>query len=248
MEVCVDSIESAFNAARGGASRLEVCSSLAEGGLTPSPGVMSVIAENVTIPCYAMIRPRAGDFVYSELELKAMEHDIEVMVNCGAVGLVLGCLTTQAQVDTELVTRLANVARSKLSSISLTFHRAIDMTPDIHKSAETIVSLGFDRILTSGGKKTAYLGVDNISKMVSDLGKSIIVMPGSGITEENLEEIQLKTKCVEFHASARVPKKSQVEFKSECEMGSNGEEYTTMVTSKDKVANLIKIYKATFFK
>ena len=87
------------------------------------------------------------------------------------------------QVDTELVTRLANVARSKLSSISLTFHRAIDMTPDIHKSAETIVSLGFDRILTSGGKKTAYLGVDNISKMVSDLGKSIIVMPGSGITE-----------------------------------------------------------------
>ena len=97
------------------------------------------------------------------------------------------------QVDTELVTRLANVARSKLSSISLTFHRAIDMTPDIHKSAETIVSLGFDRILTSGGKKTAYLGVDNISKMVSDLGKSIIVMPGSGITEviSILEEQQI---------------------------------------------------------
>ena len=114
VQVCVDSVESALNAARGGASRLEVslvtchmhmsrvtchvcqvCAALAEGGLTPSPGVMAVISTNVTIPCFAMVRPRAGDFVYSELELQAMERDIEVMISCGAVGLVLGCLNTK---------------------------------------------------------------------------------------------------------------------------------------------------------
>ena len=210
---------------------------------------MSVIAENVTIPCYAMIRPRSGDFVYSEMELKAMEHDIGSMITCGAAGLVFGCLTTKGEVDTESVTRLVNVARTKLSTIGLTFHRAIDMTADLHQSAATVATLGFERILTSGGKKTALQGIDNISKLVEEVGDKIIIMPGGGITEENMEEIRVKTKCVEFHASARVSKQSEMEhINSDCSMGSNGEEYSTMVASRDKVANLIKIYKTTFLK
>lgn len=249
MEVCVDSVESALNAARGGASRIEVCAALSEGGLTPSPGVMAVISENVTIPCFAMIRPRTGDFIYSELELQAMERDIGIMISCGAVGLVMGCLTTKGEVDTASVTRLVNVARAKLSTISLTFHRAIDLTRDIHVAAEHVSQLGFHRILTSGGAASAHQGMDCIAKLVTELGDNVIVMPGGGINEDNLEEIQTKTKCVEFHASARVSKSSEMEHQnSDCSLGTNSQEYSTMVTSKDKVANLIKIYKVTFFK
>jgi len=245
----VDSVESALNAARGGASRLEVCAALSEGGLTPSPGVMAVIAENVTIPCFAMIRPRTGDFVYTELELQAMERDIGMMVTCGAVGLVMGCLTTKGEVDIPSMTRLVNVARSKLSTVSLTFHRAIDLTRDLHVAAGHVSQLGFHRILTSGGAGSAHQGMDSIAKLVTDLGDSVIVMPGGGINEDNLEEIQIKTKCVEFHASARVSKTSEMEHQNtDCRLGANSQEYSTMVTSKDKVANLIKIYKVTFFK
>lgn len=246
----MDSVESGLNAARGGASRLEVCSALAEGGLTPSPGVMAVIAANVTIPCFAMVRPRAGDFVYTELELQAMERDIETMISCGATGLVLGCLDTKGEVDTEAVTRLVSAARGKLSTVSLTFHRAIDMTRDLSKSAHTVSQLGFDRILTSGGQTTAVEGIEVIASLVRELGDSgTIVMPGGGVTEDNLEEIQTRTKCVEFHASAREEKVSEMEYVNKaCSLGSNGQEYSTMVTSREKVSNLIKIYKVTFFK
>lgn len=245
----MDSVESALNAARGGASRLEVCAALAEGGLTPSPGVMAVISTNVTIPCFAMVRPRAGDFVYSELELQAMERDIEVMISCGAVGLVLGCLNTKGDVDREAVTRLVAVSRAKLSTVSLTFHRAIDLARDLSEAAAVVAQLGFERILTSGGRASALEGADTIARLVSELGEAVIVMPGGGVTEDNLEEIRTRTKCVEFHASARVSRASEMEHQNPgLSLGSSGREYTTMVTSRDKVSNLIKIYKVNFFK
>lgn len=249
MEVCVDSVESAFNAARGGASRLEVCSALSEGGITPSPGLLTVISENVTIPCFAMIRPRPGDFIYSEMELLAMEKDISIMLEAGAKGLVFGCLDSKGNVDVKQVTRLVSVAKNKQSTVELTFHRAIDMTRDLREAANSVAQLGFDRILTSGGHSKALDGIDNIAALVKDLGDRVIVMPGGGISEDNLEEIQTKTKCVEFHASARKVKSSQMEYQnSDCILGQRGEEYSLMVTSTEMVANLIKIYKVTFFK
>ena len=266
-QVCVDSVESAFNAARGGASRLEVCSALSEGGLTPSPGLLTVIQENVTIPCFAMIRPRTGDFVYSEMELLAMEKDICAMIDSGAKGLVFGCLDIKGDVDVKQVTRLVSTAKTKQSDISLTFHRAIDMARDLHQAAATVAQLGFERILTSGGHSKALDGMENIAALVRDLGDKVIVMPGGGISEDNLEEIQTKTKvrqtvrcsiqtntsnfqCVEFHASARVVKSSQMEHQNPtCSLGQAGRgEYSLMVTSTDRVAKLIKIYKVTFFK
>ena len=209
-QVCVDSVESAFNAARGGASRLEVCSALSEGGLTPSPGLLTVIQENVTIPCFAMIRPRPGDFVYSDMELLAMEKDICVMIDSGAKGLVFGCLDVRGDVDVKQVTKLVSTAKSKQSDISLTFHRfssvqssqrlsflsprAIDMTRDLHQAATTVAQLGFERILTSGGQSKAIQGIEKIACLVKELGDKVIVMPGGGISEDNLEEIQTKTK------------------------------------------------------
>jgi len=249
MEVCVDSVESAFNAARGGASRLEVCAALSDGGLTPSPGLLTVITENVTIPCFAMIRPRPGDFVYSEMELLAMEKDISVMIDSGAAGLVFGCLDSKGDVDVKQVTRLVSAAKTKQSDISLTFHRAIDMSRDLHQAANTVSQLGFERILTSGGHSKALDGIENIASLVKELGDKVIVMPGGGICEDNLEEIQTKTKCVEFHASARVMKPSGMEYQNTaCSLGQRGQEYSLMVTDTDRVAKLIKIYKVTFFK
>ena len=140
-----------------------------------------------------------------------MERDIETMISCGATGLVLGCLDTKGEVDTEAVTRLVSAARGKLSTVSLTFHRAIDMTRDLSKSAHTVSQLGFDRILTSGGQTTAVEGIEVIASLVRELGDSgTIVMPGGGVTEDNLEELQTRTKCVEFHASAREEKTEAV--------------------------------------
>lgn len=247
MEVCVDSIESALNAARGGASRLELCSSLAEGGLTPSTGLVRVITDNVAIPCFAMIRPRGGDFVYSELELQVMEKDVEMMIECGALGVVFGCLTTEGDIDEISTARIVTTAKNKLSTVGLTFHRAIDMTRDINKSAKLVQQLGFERILTSGGQKSALEGIQGISGLVREL--DIVVMLGGGIDEDNLEDIQTKTKCVEFHASARVKKASRMKYQNpRCNMGTHSEEFSTMITSTEKVANLVKIYKNTFFK
>jgi len=248
MEVCVDSIESALNAARGGASRLEVCSSLAEGGLTPSTGLLRVITDNVMIPCFAMIRPRGGDFVYSELELQVMEMDVEMMIQCGALGVVFGCLDTAGEVDVAGVTRLVTTAKAKLPTVGITFHRAIDMARDIHRSAKLVTQMGVDRILTSGGEKTALEGVQCIARLVREL-PGCLVMPGGGISQENLEEIQTKTGCKEFHASARGRKESKMEFQNTaCSMGTSSQEYSVMVTSKEKVASLVRIYKNNFFK
>ena len=243
MEACVDSVESAVNAEAGGAVRLEICSSLAEGGLTPSSGLVTVIMDSVCIPCNVLIRPRAGDFVYSDLEMRIMEYDMETMISLGVNGLVFGCLDVEGNIDQDNARRLVTFARSKKSDISLTFHRAIDMTRDILSSARTVVNLGFHRILTSGGEQSARAGVDIIRELVREVGQDIIIMPGAGINANNLQEILSKTNCPEFHASAREVKQSEMKYQNEsCSMGSNGEEYRTMITSVKKVQTLVKIF------
>lgn len=244
MEICIDSVESALNAARGGASRLELCSSLSEGGLTPSPGLVKMVTSNVSIPCFAMIRPRAGDFVYSELELEMMMYDIDVLLESGAQGLVLGCLDPQGEIDVIAVKRLMKVARTKKSNVEFTFHRAIDMSKDLTKSCKVIAGLGFSRILTSGGHATALEGASVISELRKEaVGCSL--MPGGGISEENMQRVMEKTRCIEFHASARVQKPSVMEWKNnKCFMGNPGaEEFMTMVTSISRVEALVRIYK-----
>ena len=123
-----------------------------------------------------------------------MEKDICIMIEAGAKGLVFGCLDSKGDVDVKQVTRLVSVAKNKQSTVELTFHRAIDMTRDLQEAANSVAQLGFDRILTSGGHSKALDGIDNIAALVKDLGDKVIVMPGGGICEDNLEEIQTKTK------------------------------------------------------
>jgi len=244
MEVCVDSVESALNAARGGASRLEICSCLSEGGLTPTPGLVKLVSSNVSIPCFVMIRPRSGDFIYTELELEVMMYDMDILLESGARGLVFGCLNSQGDVDCVAVKRLIKVARAKKSNVELTFHRAIDMSRDLLKSARVVSSLGFSRILTSGARASALEGVSAISEMRKEVG-GCSVMPGGGIDEYNMQEVMERTRCVEFHASARVEKPSVMEWRNnECFMGNPGsEEFSTMVTSISRVEALVRVYK-----
>uniref|UniRef100_A0A7N6AV46 Copper homeostasis protein cutC homolog n=1 Tax=Anabas testudineus TaxID=64144 RepID=A0A7N6AV46_ANATE len=212
MEVCVDSVESAINAERGGAGRLELCSSLLEGGLTPSLGLLQVVKQHVKIPVYVMIRPRGGDFLYSDQEVEVMRKDIELMKSHGADGLVLGALTEDGRVDTELCMELLAAARP----LPVTFHRAFDVVHDPTIAVETLVSLGFQRVLTSGCDSSALEGLPVIKRIIDQAKGRIIVMPGGGITERNLQRILEGSAAQEFHCSARSNRESAMKFRNTC--------------------------------
>lgn len=244
MEVCVDSVESAVNAERGGAGRLELCSSLLEGGLTPSLGLLHVVKEYIKIPVYVMIRPRGGDFLYSGQEVEVMKKDIELMKTTGADGIVVGALTDDGLVDADLCMELIAAARP----LPLTFHRAFDMTHNPSLALETLISLGFERVLTSGGDSTALEGQPVIKRLIDQAKGRIIVMPGGGITERNLQRILEGTGAEEFHCSARSTRDSAMKFRNTCvTMGASisAPEYDLKVADVSKVRSLNAIAKNT---
>lgn len=236
----MDNVCSALNAVAGGALRLELCSSLVEGGLTPSLGMLKhlkqVLPETLI---FVLIRPRGGDFLYDDTELKIMQDDIQILSQTGADGFVFGCLTAEGQVDEMACKRLKAVCGGK----PMTFHRAFDMAADPMKTAKSLIDLGFHRILSSGQSASASEGRLLLRSLVETFGNKIVIMPGGGITLENLEEILVTTGCKEFHASARETIQSKMTFRNEiCSMGSNSEEFTLKVTSIDKVSSLTKLF------
>ncbi|KAL7383668.1 hypothetical protein ABVT39_015593 [Epinephelus coioides] len=244
MEVCVDSVESAINAERGGASRLELCSSLLEGGLTPSQGLLHVVKQCVKIPVYVMIRPRGGDFLYSDQEVEVMRKDIELMKSHGADGLVLGALTEDGRVDEELCMELLAAARP----LPVTFHRAFDMVHDPTIALETLVSVGFERLLTSGCDNSALEGLPLIKRLIEQAKGRIVVMPGGGITERNLQRILEGSGAQEFHCSARSSRDSAMKFRNNCvTMGAafSAPEYGLKVADVSKVRTLNAIARNT---
>ncbi|XP_063124752.1 copper homeostasis protein cutC homolog isoform X3 [Rattus norvegicus] len=161
MEVCVDSVESAVNAERGGADRIELCSGLLEGGTTPSMGVLQVVKQSVQIPVFVMIRPRGGDFLYSDREVEVMKADIRLAKLYGADGLVFGALTEDGHIDQELCLSLVALCRP----LPVTFHRAFDMVQDPMAALETLLTLGFERVLTSGCDSSALEGLPLIKQL-----------------------------------------------------------------------------------
>ncbi|CAL9687903.1 unnamed protein product [Knipowitschia caucasica] len=244
MEVCVDSVESAVNAQRGGASRLELCSSLLEGGLTPSIGLLHIVKQHVKIPVYVMIRPRGGDFLYSDFEVEVMKKDIELMKHNGADGLVMGALTEDGRVDSELCLELLVAARP----LPVTFHRAFDMVNDPIIALETVVSLGFQRVLTSGCDSSALEGLPLIKRLMDQAKGRISIMPGGGITERNLQRILEGSGAQEFHCSARSSKESVMKFRNtSVAMGASfsAPEYGLKVADVSKIRALNAIAKNT---
>ncbi len=177
IEVCVDSPEGLAAAIDGGADRIELCSALGLGGLTPSAGLMRVAAR-AGLPVHAMIRPRAGDFVCSAAEVEVMLADIAVARDCGMAGVVLGATLADGRLDAAAIARLVGAAWG----LSLTLHRAFDLVPDMGEALETAIGLGFQRVLTSGGAETAVAGVDRLVALKRQAAGRIIILPGAGIT------------------------------------------------------------------
>ncbi|KAL0114306.1 hypothetical protein PUN28_011520 [Cardiocondyla obscurior] len=235
MEICIDSIESARNAVDGGASRLEVCSALSEGGLTPSPGLINQIQTFATIPLYAMIRVRSGDFVYSTEEINAMELDLKILKDHRVDGFVFGALTPDDEIDVAACKRILAAAHP----LPVTFHRAFDLTTYPLKSMDLLDDLGFARILTSGQRSSAAEGLELIRTLVLRTRK-LTIMPGAGITRDNIREI-IKSGAKEFHASAK-KKKMTARNANRIRMGANEDDFVN-VTDKELVRELVEIVK-----
>ncbi len=199
LEVCVDSAEGLYSAIEGGADRIELCSALELGGLTPSQALME-LASTVPIPVYAMIRPRAGSFCFSAEDEVIMAADIGNARNAGLAGVVLGASLADGSLDVTLLERL--IAEAK--GLGTTLHRAFDLVPDAETALEQAIALGFERILTSGLTLTAEEGLDNLRHLAGKAGKRISIMPGSGVSAGNVGRIIEATGATEVHASCRV--------------------------------------------
>ena len=211
LEICVDSVESAMAAERGGARRVELCSDLREGGITPSHGLIAQVRRHIAIGLFVIIRPRGGDFCYSDRELELMEYDIAHARDLGANGVTLGVLTEQAHVDVKRTRRLIKRAEP----LHVTFHRAIDMTPDPAAELTSVIESGAHRVLTSGGAAKAMHGLAVIGHMRRLADSRIRVMAGGGITAQTVGQIAEATGTTEFHASLRTQWPSPVGYHRE---------------------------------
>jgi len=240
LEICVDSIESALNAQEAGAHRVELCNNLSEGGTTPGIGTISSARNNLTIGLNVLIRPRSGDFLYSDVEYDIMRRDIDACGEIGVDGIVLGILEKSGDIDIERTANLIESARP----MSVTFHRAFDMCNDQYISLEDLIACGVDRILTSGQKNKAEEGIELISKLIEKAGERIIIMPGSGINLSNIDIIARKTGAREFHLTGRKVLESDMMFqRHNISMGSYSgmSEYSRKVADPDMIRSIIKI-------
>jgi copper homeostasis protein len=199
LEICVDTIEGAHAAMRGGAGRVELCSSLSEGGLTPSAGLMHAAA-SLPIPCYAMIRPRSGLFHFSDAEARIMKRDIAAAREAGLAGVVLGAQAADGGLNLAMLAELVAAA----GDLGTTLHRVIDVAPEPLVALEQAMELGFERVLTSGAEPFAPDGVELITEMVRRGAGRISVMPGCGLTAENVKGVMTRTGASEVHAACSV--------------------------------------------
>lgn len=195
VEACVDSVASAVAAERGGASRLELCAALFDGGTTPSAGMIAACTEAVSIPVFVMIRPRGGGFIYSEAERDVMRRDVVVARELGADGVAIGGLRPDGVIDLALVRRLVESAQD----LGVTFHRAFDLTPDLEASLASLADAGVHRVLTAGGASTAADGVRTLAKLVRKADSRLTVMAGGGVREENVRTLVSVSGVREVH-------------------------------------------------
>ncbi len=199
LEVCVDSVESALAASSGGADRIELCSALREGGITPSFGLMQTVRQIASAELCVLVRPRGGDFFYSGYEFAVMLDDVKRARDLGCEAVVIGVLTRDRHVDCERTAALIEAARP----MKVTFNRAFDVSRDLERSLEEILSVGADRILTSGGERFAMHGADRIAQLVRTAGDRIVILGGGGLRPSNVAEFVQRSGVREVHTSLR---------------------------------------------
>jgi copper homeostasis protein len=240
LEVCANSVTSAIAAQDGGAVRVELCENLAEGGTTPSYGQLILARKYLHIKLYVLIRPRRGDFLYTDLEFELMQADIRNCIELGCDGIVIGILNPDGTIDKPRCTELVRMA--KQWGLGVTFHRAFDMCADQYQALEDIIEIGCDRILTSGGKSTAMEGVNVLKHLVEKAAGRISIMPGSGIKENNVADLIQFTGVTEVHSSARISAPGKMQYKKEYILMSENfaDEYSTDVTSADRVRAILR--------
>lgn len=198
MEVCANSLRSALVAQEAGAIRVELCDNLHQGGTTPSYAQIAMAKQELDIDVFPIIRPRGGDFLYSNLEFELMKQDVKMCKQLNCDGVVFGILNADGTVDKKRCAELMALA----GNMEVTFHRAFDNTRDIFEAMETIIKLGCSRILSSGGHSTVDDGVFVLEELIEEANGKIIIMPGGGVSIENVVRLVKATKMIEFHASA----------------------------------------------
>jgi copper homeostasis protein len=230
VEICVESVDDLVVAQQAGADCAELCTGLLEGGLTPSLGTVRTALAVATIPFHVMIRPRRGDFLYSELEFKSMLADVKAMKDLGVAGIVTGCLRADGTIDEARTKALVQAARP----MKVTCHRAFDMTRDVAEAIEALVRCGVDRVLTSGQGNSALEGLATLVKTVESARGRIRIMACGGLEPDNIAEVYLRSRVEELHFAAPRQKESGMRYRNTgVMMGEEAAEAEFMVTVTD---------------
>ncbi|MBX7054334.1 MAG: copper homeostasis protein CutC [Pyrinomonadaceae bacterium] len=238
VEICVDTVESAIAAQAGGAHRVELCDNLMEGGTTPSFGAVAVARELLDIKLHVIIRPRGGDFLYSETEFDIMKRDIAAAKGLGVDGVVIGILDAEGNIDTARTQVLTDLARP----MAVTFHRAFDVCRDAFRAIDDLAEIGVDRILTSGQEATAVEGLEMLSEFVTYAADRIVIMACGNLNERNINKVVAATKVKDVHFTAFGEIGSGMRHRNErVFMGGTlrPPEYSRAVTDAEKVRTAI---------
>ena len=243
VEVCVEGIDGFLAAQSGGADRVELCASLVEGGITPSLGTVKAALALARIPSHVIVRPRGGDFLYSSHEFETMLEDVAVLRDLGVAGVVVGCLTADGKIDEARMTALVAAARP----LSVTCHRAFDMTRDIGEAVEALVRCGVDRVLTSGQRDTAIEGLQNLRETVAAAADRLAVMVCGDLDETNISRVLRESAAPEAHFAAPATLPSAMRYRNP-HVGMGGapveREYQLTVTDPDAVRRIIAAARA----
>ncbi|MEM9888317.1 MAG: copper homeostasis protein CutC [Bacteroidota bacterium] len=241
LEIACDSIRSAVEAERGGAHRIELCDNLAQGGITPSAAKIQLAKKYLSIPVFVLIRPRKGDFLYSDLEMETMLANIQIAKDLGADGIVSGCLNADGTLAQQQLAQLLAAA----TPLSFTFHRAFDMCRAADVVLEQLIQFGVDRVLTAGQATSAIVGKEQIAQWVAQAAGRIQIMAGAGIRAHNIQQLLDIPGLTAFHSSAKRKQRSQMQYKGQAAMGRENveQEFEWTMVSEEEVRRMVEEIK-----